>query len=104
MKKRAAMIIAAALVSALLAGTVAFTSGIIGPQAQAGSVAAVAPHVRTIHHTVTVHRQARRDPAPVIRTIAAPAQVSAPRSASFGEDDGYEGEGEGESSGGFHDD
>ena len=93
MKKRAAMVIAAGLVAAMLAGTVAFSTGVIGTQA--GSTAAVAPHVRTTHRTVTVHRTARAHGAPVTRTIAAPAQVSAPRSGSFGDDDGYEHEGGG---------
>ena len=68
MKKRAAMVIAAGLVAALLAGTVAFTMGFAGPQSTAGTTAAVAPIVRTTHHTVTVHRHARATAAPVIRT------------------------------------
>ena len=101
MKKRAAMVIAAGLVAALLAGTVAFTMGFAGPQSTSGTTAALAPIVRTTHHTVTVHRHARAT-APVIRTVAAPASVAAPRSSSHEDDDGYEGEGG--SQGGYHDD
>ncbi len=104
MKKRAAMVIAAGLVAALLAGTVAFTMGFAGPQSTSATTAAVAPIVRTTHHTVTVHRHARATAAPVISTVAAPASASAPHSISRGDDDGYEGEGEDGSQGGYHDD
>jgi hypothetical protein len=110
MKKRAAMVIAAGLVGALLVGSVAFTMGVAGPQTRASSSALSTPHVRTIHRTVTVHRHAKGPTAPVIRTISAPSSPTVARSAWRESDDRYEGEsnggfgGEGESHGGYEDD
>ena len=54
MNKRSAMIVAAGLIVALVAGAYALALGVTGP-ARAAS-AKTGPHVRTQTHTVTVHK------------------------------------------------
>jgi hypothetical protein len=56
MNKRSAMIVAAGLIVALVAGAYALALGVTGPATAAS--AKTGPHVRTQTHTVTVHRAA----------------------------------------------
>ena len=70
MKKRFALIVAAGLVTVLIAGSAALSLGLLGAPPAAGDRAA--PRVRTIHHTVTVHRKAR----PSTRTVVLSANPS----------------------------
>jgi hypothetical protein len=60
MKKRSAILMAAGLVVALVAGAVAMTIGFSGNgTAEAGSRAKRDPVVRTIRRTITVHKDAK---------------------------------------------
>jgi hypothetical protein len=89
MNKRSAIIVALGLVAALVVGAAGVTMGMTGPAASLASTPDPAPKVRTIHRTVTVHRQATAPAATVLGTVPA-ASVSA---GTQGEDDGYEDDG-----------
>ena len=54
MNKRSAMIVAAGLIVALVAGAYALALGVTGPATAAS--AKTGPHVRTQTHTVTIHK------------------------------------------------
>lgn len=88
MKRRFALIIAGGLVAVLLAGSAALSLGLLGAAPAAGDRAA--PRVRTIHHTVTVHRKAK----PATRTVVV---ASGPGSSSSVSGAGSESESEFES-------
>jgi hypothetical protein len=93
MKKRSAMMIAAALVTALLAGTAALSLGMAGPSTTSASSRPLEPRVRTIERTVTIHREAAVNRPPVPGTVVA----SGPASSSVrggDESEGAEFEGE----------
>jgi hypothetical protein len=58
MNKRSAIIVALGLTAALVLGGVGFSMGATGPTPSLATARHPAPKVRTIHRTVTVHRQA----------------------------------------------
>jgi hypothetical protein len=95
MKKRAAMTLAGALVTALLAGSVAMSMGLTGAEPVSAANGRVQPRIRTVERTITVHKKAKADPSPVVRTIAPAAPttstVSAPatQTAAY-DDDGWD--------------
>jgi hypothetical protein len=96
MKKRSAMLIAAGLVAALLSGAIALSMGFLDPAATTGERAT--PRVRTIERTVTVHKKAKTEAEPVVRTIAPAAPAAATSAVSDDgewddEDEGFEDEG-----------
>ena len=90
MKKRFALIVAAGLIAVLIAGSAALSLGLLGAAPAAGGDRA-APRVRTIHHTVTVHKKAEAKPA--VRTVVLSANSGAGSSVTGG---GYESESESE--------
>jgi len=65
MKKRFALIVAGGLIAVLIAASAALSLGLLGA-APAASGDRAAPRVRTIHHTVTVHRKAKSTPRTVV--------------------------------------
>ncbi|MGZ5352166.1 MAG: hypothetical protein ACXWYN_03580 [Actinomycetota bacterium] len=94
MKKRSAMSIAGGLVAALVAGFAAMSLGFArGDTTPTASAERVEPRVRTIERTVTIHKKAKSEEAPVVRTIPAPAPASASAPASADDEDGYEDDG-----------
>jgi hypothetical protein len=101
MRKRSAMTIAGALVAALLAGSVAFSLGSLGPGTAAARDARTAPRVRTIERTVTVHKKRPSSAGTITYAVAAPTSEG---SESEGDDDGFEHEGDEDSSGSHEDD
>jgi hypothetical protein len=58
MKKRFALIIAGGLVAVLIAASAALSLGLLGASSAAGGDP-TNPRVRTIHRTITIHRQAK---------------------------------------------
>jgi hypothetical protein len=65
MKKRFALIVAGGLIAVLIAASAALSLGLLGA-APATSGDRAAPRVRTIHHTVTVHRKAKPTPRTIV--------------------------------------
>lgn len=64
MNKRSAVLVAAGLVVALIAGGLALGSGIVGPSpttavASTGSAQQQEPRIRTVTKTIKVHRKAK---------------------------------------------
>lgn len=90
MKKRFALIIAGGLIVVLIAGSAALSLGLLGAAPAAGGDRS-APRVRTIHHTVTIHKKAKAEPA--IRTVVLSASSGGGSSVAGG---GYESESESE--------
>jgi len=89
MNKRSAMTIAAGLVAALLTGAVALSMGLTGAEtADAGG--APDPRIRTVHRTVTVHREAKAGEPKTVTIVTAGA--SSPVSSEEIEDEGFEDE------------
>lgn len=68
MRKRFALIIAGGLVAVLIAASAALSLGLLGASPAVG-VDRTAPRVRTIHHTVTVHRKAKPNPPTVVLAV-----------------------------------
>ncbi|MGZ8593231.1 MAG: hypothetical protein ACXWYC_07975 [Actinomycetota bacterium] len=94
MKKRSAMSIAGGLVAALVAGFAAMSLGFArGDTTPTASAERVEPRVRTIERTVTIHKKAKSEETPVVRTIPAPAPASAAAPAPSDDDDGFEDDG-----------
>jgi hypothetical protein len=93
MNKRSAMVVAAGLVAALLAGGVALSFSLAGGTAAAQDGGRVKPIVKTERRTVTIHKKAEAKPAEVV-TISTSASGSA--SATTGSDDAFEAERESE--------
>jgi hypothetical protein len=91
MNKRSAMVVAAGVVAAMAAGAISLSATGGSDLAQA-ETRARAPHVRTVHRTITVHRTAAPAPS-VVRTIAAPGSSM----TTAGGDDAFEQENEQES-------
>ena len=97
MKKRFALIVAGGLIAVLIAASAALSLGLLGAAPAAGGDRA-APRVRTIHHTVTVHRKAK----PTTRTVVLAAGSGGSSSVGDAESESeFESEG-GEGSGGDH--
>jgi uncharacterized membrane protein YgcG len=94
MRKRFALIIAGGLVAVLIAASAALSLGLLGASSAAGGDR-TAPRVRTIHHTVTIHKKARPNARTVV--LAAGSGNGAPaagdESESEFEDDGGSGGG-----------
>jgi hypothetical protein len=99
MNKRSAVIAAAGLVVALTAGGVALDRGMLGPspttaEASAASRAPGKPTIRTIEHTVKIHRKANSSGT----ANRSPAVSSTPASGdAWADDDAFEHEFEHES-------
>ncbi len=81
MTKRAAMVLAGLVVTALLVGAGAFT-GRIGAFPEEASAE---PIVRTVERTVTVHRKAKRASGSALRTVVLP-QAGPTASFEHGDD------------------
>jgi len=95
MKKRFALIVAGGLIAVLIAASAALSLGLLGA-APAASGDRAAPRVRTIHHTVTVHRKAKSTPRTVVLTgSGGSSSVSGAGSESEFEFEGDEGSGGG---------
>lgn len=101
MKKRSAMAIAAGLVAALLTAAVAISLGLSGPDTADASGERAQPRVRTVHRTVTVHREAKpEEPETVTIVTASSSSPTSPEGSSddyeddSASDDGYEDEAE----------
>jgi hypothetical protein len=72
MKKRSAMLIAAGLVAALLAGGTALSFSLAdGPAAARERT--IRPIVKTRHRTITVHKRAEADPERVVTIVSQPS-------------------------------
>ena len=71
MKKRSAMAIAAGLVAALLTGAVALSFGLSGAQTADATGERATPRVRTVHRTVTVHREAKATEPETVTVVTA---------------------------------
>jgi hypothetical protein len=89
MKKRFALLVAGALVVVLIAASAALSLGLLGASA-AASGDRTAPRVRTIHHTVTVHRKAKPNGRTVV--LAAGSGDDAPQVGGASESE-FEGKG-----------
>lgn len=89
MKKRSAMAIAAGLVAALLTGAVALSLGLSGTETADAKSEPVTPRVRTVHRTVTVHREAKAEEP---RTVTVVTASSSSPASSEGSDDSLEDE------------
>jgi hypothetical protein len=96
MKKRFALIIAGGLVAVLIAASAALSLGLLGASPAASGDRA-APRVRTIHHTVTIHRKAKSTGHTVVVAAGSVSGASAAggESESEFEDDGGSGGGHG---------
>jgi hypothetical protein len=105
MKKRFALIVAAGLVAVLIAASAALSLGLLGASPAAGGDEA-APRVRTIHHTITVHRTAQpKKPRTVIVAAGAPRVSAGSGGGSESEFEVEDGSGgHGDEGGGFGDD
>ena len=97
MNKRSAIVVAAAVVAAMLSGTI-WLSASDGPAVAEASTKTAKPHVRTVHRTITVHRTAS-PAAPVV--VTAPA-ASAP-TTTHGTDETRGDDGSAELEGGSED-
>jgi hypothetical protein len=93
MKKRSAMAIAAGLVAALLTGAVGLSLGLSGTPTADATGERVKPLVRTVHETVTIHREAKAEEPETVTIVTAGA--SSPASSETSEDEGSEDEDEG---------
>ena len=105
MKKRFALIVAGGLIAVLIAASAALSLGLLGA-APAASGDRAAPRVRTIHHTVTVHRKAKPTPprTVVLAGSGGSSSVSGGGSESEFEFEGDEGSGGGHGGSEAHDD
>ena len=99
MKKRFAMIVAGGLIAVLIAASAALSLGLLGA-APAASGDRAAPRVRTIHHTVTVHRKAKAT-TPRTIVLAGSGGSSSVSGAGTESESEFEFEGD-EGSGGGH--
>jgi hypothetical protein len=88
MKKRSAMTVAAGLVAALLAGSVALSLGFTGGQTASAGSGHTTPRVRTVERTIKVHKKAKAR-KPVVMTIAAPASAAQRATASASATSGW---------------
>jgi len=89
MTKRSAMVMAAGLVAALMAGAMALSFGLSGSGTAQAETKAPEPIVRTIHRTVTVEKDAK----PAEQQVQVVQVASAPTSSDVsGSDDAYQGE------------
>src|SRR5207342_1644736 len=89
MNKRSAMLMAAGLVLTLIVGAMAMSTGLTGPTpSQAAPRAgqrqkAPKPIIKTVKHTVTVHKRGTATPATAIATAPAPATTSSSSAGSL---------------------
>lgn len=95
MKKRSALIVAAGLAAVLIAASGALSLGLLGASSAAGGDRS-APRVRTIHRTVTIHREAEPTGRAVVLTAGSgnDAPESGDGSEHEHEDDGGSGDGD----------
>jgi hypothetical protein len=89
MNKRSAMVVAAGLVAALLAGSAALSFSLSGGTAAAEGAARVKPIVKTERRTVTIHKKAKANPAEVV-TISAPSTSGSSIDPSSGSSGSYD--------------
>jgi hypothetical protein len=113
MNKRSAVLVAAGLVFALIAGGLALGYGIVGPSPTTAVASAERPQqreprIRTIEKTIKVHRKAKVEGAAGSTGGAASVSASPSSPGSWSaDDDSFEHEGEGsqgEHEGEFEDD
>ena len=97
MKKRSALIVAAGLAGVLIAASGALSLGLLGASSAAGGDRP-APRVRTIHRTVTIHREAEPTGQAVVLTAGSgnDALESDDGSEHEHEDDGGSDDGDGD--------
>jgi hypothetical protein len=93
MNKRSAMLVAAGLVAALLAGVAAVRMSVGGGIPASAANEKVKPIVHTIERTITVHKKAKHSSQPALVVLPARGSASTSLSASSFEDDGFESEG-----------
>lgn len=90
MKKRFALIIAGGLVAVLIAASAALSLGLLGVSSAAGGDR-TAPRVRTIHRTITVHKEAKPAGQTVIVAAGTGSVAAFPGAESESEFEGDEG-------------
>jgi hypothetical protein len=91
MKKRSAMAIAAGLVAALLTGAVALSLGLSATDQADAASERVEPRVRTVHRTVTVHREAKAEEPETVTIVTAGSSSPASGDDEAASDDRSEG-------------
>jgi hypothetical protein len=106
MNKRSAMLMAAGLVLTLIVGGVAMSIGLTGPTSseatpRAERRRAAAPIVKTVKHTVTVHKRGSAAPATGTGTSGSNSPGSVTRATD--DDHGSDGEDDGHGDHGSHD-
>ena len=105
MNKRSAMLMAAGLVLTLIVGGVAMSTGLTGPTPSRAAPRAerrqtAAPIIKTVKHTVTVHKQGSVTPAPATATGSSASSSAGSLSGSIDDDQGsYSDDAEGEDDG-----
>ncbi len=85
MNKRSALVVSAGLVLTLVAGGLAVVIGMTGPTISSGSPRTdtqVEPIVRTVKRTITVRKQAKADPSPVVQRSSSGTSESGDGSSS----------------------
>jgi hypothetical protein len=102
MNKRSAVLVAAGLVVALIAGGLALGYGIVGPSPTAAVASSVnqqqKPKIRTIKKNIKVHRKAKVGSSTASPNGTASVSTNAPSSSgSWSDDDSSDHETEGES-------
>jgi hypothetical protein len=90
MNKRSAMVVAAGLVAALMAGGTALSFSLAGGTAAAQDGGRVRPIVKTERRTVTIHKKAKAKPAEVVMVSAPSTSSTTDVSGSSAGDDGHE--------------
>ncbi len=96
MNTRSALMLSAGLVLTLIVGGLAVATGLTGPSVsnavpRVQRSSSSEPVVRTVRHTVTVHKKANANPGQVVQ-LGAPATTSCPSSTSGtsgSDDDSY---------------
>ena len=99
MNKRSAIVVAAGLVVALIAGGLALSSGLVGPEPSAAVASAKTqqhrkPKIRTIKKTIKVHKKAKQQGTAGGSAARVTASTSSSPSGSWEGDDSFENEGE----------
>ncbi|HEX9122337.1 MAG TPA: hypothetical protein VF984_03110 [Actinomycetota bacterium] len=92
MNKKSAMAIAAGLVAAMLSGVAALSIGLGAGSAAVAQSQSPKPIVRTVKHTVTVHKKAKAQGGGVVTIVRTPSSPAPTVSSDSYGDDQYEGE------------
>jgi hypothetical protein len=104
MNKRSALVLAAGLFAALMAGAVAMSVGLSGNDTAQASLKEPKPIVKTVHRTITVHKAAKAAEPQVVRVVSAPTSTSTGNLSSSDDATGFESESESESEDQFESD